>query len=541
MIQKLDFDSDERGVSEVMGAILVFGILVVLLGIIQTQAVPAQNQEVEVKHTLDVQGDLIKFQQTTSEVAADGNERSLAFESGTGYPSRLLFFNPPRVQGTVETTEQEEVIIDNVEADNNEVNDYFLDPDGSSSNTLALDTRRLQYRVNYNELRNEPVSRYEYGLLYNYFEGEDEYIVQNNGNVIDGTTVNLRFLAGDYSKSSSSEQSLNVQPVSAPARSVRVTGTSSNNIVITLPTDLDISVWQNQYGGATNVVGITPGSGDTIEIELDGSKTYNLRMSKLALETGVTEPDPYYIVPARDGVTNAAPSQTASIEYEVRDEFNNPVADAEVVVEDANGNQVASGTTDDQGQFSTTVTTAQNQRFTAELDGAAANAAGCPGSDRCNAEFLVQVPALNLNPSSGVVVDEATTFDPDPNTRTGTGGAIGCAAVSCKADVTFGSTTNNDVGMVSLRINHYSPDPQSHNPVTIEDPSGNTINPTIGGGTVPATGLDDVAPGQGAPTPGSGTLYEFNFDGEVHQGDYFVVTIIYDNDQRGLYFISPTA
>jgi FlaG/FlaF family flagellin (archaellin) len=531
MIQKLNFDSDERGVSEVLGAILVFGILVVLLGIIQTQAVPAQNQEVEFQHNLDVQGDLIEFQQTASDVTADGNERSVTFKSGTGYPSRLLFFNPPRVQGTVETSEQAEVTLENVEATNDEVNNYFEDTNnGPGGNTLTLDTRRLQYRVNYNELPSEPVSRYEYGFLYNYFEDEDEYIVQNNGNVIDGTTINLRFLAGDYSKTSGSEQSLNVQPVSAPARSVRVTGTAGNNIFITLPTALDINVWQNEYGGA--VAGITPGPGDTVRIELDGSQTYNLRMSALALESGVDEPGPYYIVPTRDGVTNAAPSETASIQYEVRDEYNNPVADAEVEITDPNG-VVASGTTDDEGRFSTTVTTAESKQFTAELVGASATEAECSQAtdSRCEADFLVQVPALNLNPSAGVQLSDATTQDPDPNTRTGTGGAVDCTLVSCKADVTFENTNSQEVGMDLLRVNHYNPDPQGHTDVDVSIGSS-MITAEIGGASVDATPLRNI------PATSSET-YTFTFQGEVHEGDYFVVTIIYDNNERALYFISP--
>ena len=61
MIQKLNFDSDERGVSEVLGAILVFGILVVLLATIQTQAIPAANEQVEFNHNQEVQSDLVGF------------------------------------------------------------------------------------------------------------------------------------------------------------------------------------------------------------------------------------------------------------------------------------------------------------------------------------------------------------------------------------------------------------------------------------------------------------------------------------------------
>jgi len=532
-------DSDDRGVSEVVGAILVFGVLVTLLGIIQAQAVPAQNQEVEFQHSLDVQGDLIRFQQTASDVAADGNERSVAFKSGTGYPSRLLFFNPPRVQGTVETSEQAEVTLGNVEATNAEVNNYFEDSNnGPGPNELALDTRRLQYRVDYNELPSEPVSRYEYGLLYNYFEDEDEVIVQNNGNVIDETTINLRFLRGDYSETSSSEQSLSVQPISAPARSVRITGESSGNpIEITLPTD-NPDMWVNQYGGGANVNGIdTPPASPpgNVTIRLDGDQTYNLRMSALALESGVDEPDPYYIVPTRNGVTNAAPSETASIQYEVRDEFNNPVADAEVEITNSSGNVVASGTTDDEGQFSTTVTTAENEQFTAELIGTSATDADCSQATdgRCVANFLVQVPALNLNPSAGVrITDSSNTSSSgldatlaalvgDPNTVT----------------VTFSLSdpSASPVNIEQIRINHYNPNPNAHSPVDVTDKNSNSIdNLEIGGEfKSPPGGFEQIDQ--------SGTTYAFSFDEQVVEGHYFVITVIYSSEQRALYFVSPSS
>ena len=527
MIQKLSFDSDERGVSEVLGAILVFGILIVLLGIIQTQAVPAQNQEVEVKHTLDVQGDLIKFQQTTSEVAADGTERSVAFESGTGYPSRLLFFNPPRVQGTVETTEQEEVLIANVTATNGEVEEYLQDPKDSNANNITLDTRRLQYRVNYNELQSEPDSRFEYGLLYNYFEDEDEYIVQNNGNVIDGTTINLRFLAGNYSKTSGSEQSLNVQPVSAPARSVRVTGDSGDDINITLPTNLDLSVWQNQYAGGANVEEIRDGPGDSIVIQLDGSQTYDLQMSKLALETGVDEPDPYYIVPTRDGVTNAGPGAAASVQYEVRDVFNNPVSGAEVELPGG-----TTKTTNDEGRVSTTVTATSNTDVQAELTDSRANC-GTPTADRCFADFTVQVATLSLNPTAEVTVGDTSTAALDlPGIDLDIGGVF-TADNAIVFDLVKASS--GSVNIEALRINHYHPNPDDHGDVTLEGPSGNTVEDIkIGGARRDGSDVNSLDPITNSPGE-----FSLAFEDEVRDEHFVVITLVFDNDERALYFISP--
>ena len=64
------FNADERGVSEIVGAILVFALVILLLSIIQSQAVPSQNQEIEVQHSVVVQGDLVVLRHVALDVHA---------------------------------------------------------------------------------------------------------------------------------------------------------------------------------------------------------------------------------------------------------------------------------------------------------------------------------------------------------------------------------------------------------------------------------------------------------------------------------------
>ena len=304
MIQKLNFDSDERGVSEVIGAILVFGLLVVLLAIIQTQAVPAQNQEIEFQHTLDVQGDFAQYHQAASQVTATGNEQSAAIKTGTNYPSRLLFFNPPAVQGSVRTTNSEPVQIENISS-TGEVDDRI-----SSFDNITLDSRNLEYEADYNELKQDPTIRYEYGILYtNYSDGTT---VQNQGSIIDGTDINLIFQAGDYAKTSTAEQSIDVQPVSAPARSVPIESPNGDPVIIELPSALPEEQWDNLYDSSDSVQDITKPSPDTVRIKLDPSKDYSLRMSRIGLEKDVQKPDGYYVVPAGDGTASVSEGGTTN-------------------------------------------------------------------------------------------------------------------------------------------------------------------------------------------------------------------------------------
>jgi hypothetical protein len=400
------------------------------------------------------------------------------------------------------------------------------------------------YQANYNEIQNNPTTRYEYGILYDDFENGAQ-IVENRGTVIDGTTINLLILEGDSAITSTTEKSLPVQPVSAPARSVTVTGTvdpagNRQPIVLDIPSKLDVQKWIDEYGGATNVRTISDSTRvDGVEIILEpgtvsNPKQYNLRMSKIAVESGVTKPDAHYLVPVDPGVTSAGVGQPATIEYEVRDEFNNPVAGETVELLDQNGNVVTSETSNDNGRVSFTVTTASTGGFDANLDSGT-----CSGSssDRCLATYKVQVPGLNLNPSSGVRLDEATTVDTSSNSRVEDDGFCpdddaDANSVTCKAEVTFENTNSQEVGMKTVRINHYNPDPQGHSPVIIDDGS-NTVDAKIGGVAKDATQLENI------PGGGSTETYTFIFKGEVHEGDYFVVTIIWDNDERALYFVSP--
>ena len=534
------FNADERGVSEVVGAILVFALVVAMFGIIQSQAIPNQNEEIEAQHSLEVQSDLTRFHQLASSVAADGSDRSKSFNMGTGYPARLLFFNPPRVQGQLETTASQEVTISGFKASNSDVNDYMSGP--SPGGSLDLPTRRLQYTVNYNEYQNDPTTRYEYGVLYNDYDTGT--VIQNQGNIIDGTRINLLFMAGDYTESSTTEESLSVQGVSAPARSVTITGTGSgcgDPLVIELPTNLDPQKWQDldPIKASNNIcspIQWATTNQDKIEIRLDPTKTYDLRMSRIGLEPGAATQTPQYIVPVDPGVTSAGVGQRASIEYEVRDQYNNPVSGAEVEFPDGSKEE-----TNDRGRVSTTVITTQTEEYEAEL------LDNCASSlDRCKAKYLVQVPGLNLNPNSGVRLDKATTEDPDPNTRTGqtndaedtaeddTGDAVDCEAVSCEADVTFENTNSEKVGIKTIRINHYNPNPQAHTDVDIYDNEGNSSEDIVIGGAAVSPTLWEIKPGKTH-------TYSFVFEGEVHEGDYFVLTIIFDNNERALYFVSPKA
>jgi len=348
--------------------------------------------------------------------------------------------------------------------------------------------------------------------------------------VVDGPRINLLGIKGDYSTASSRQQSLGVEPVSAPARSVSITGDGSgNNIEIELPSNLPESEWEELYdpSSSSRIRGITK-SGGTVIFELNPLLDYELRLSKVALEQGVEKTEPAYIIPVEPGVTNAGVGEPVIVEYEVRDRFNNPVSGVTVEIQKSNGSPVTTKTTNSEGRVTAQVTPQRTQRYIGKID-LSSTSTSC-SNGKCDADYRTQVPRISLNPFSGVIVERAETGDAVGNVRT--------SLEDQTATVLLNNTDqSNSAEIESLRINHYSPDPNSHSPVELRNSSGVLVDDIVIGGRFKDDTNSNID--AFAPIPAGGDeAFTFTFSESVSQGHYFVVTVVY-GDQRARYFISP--
>lgn len=345
MRRKLSFDSDERGVSEVIGAILVFGLLVVLLGIIQTQAIPAANQQVEFNHNQEVQSDLVSFNEATSDVASEGEPRSVKIQMGTSYPTRLFFLNPPQPGGEIRMAGDESVSIYNVNATDKNTRKYI---DGSMED---LSTRRLEYDPTYNEYRSAPVTVLEYGAVYRDFE--DTTIIDDESELVRGNTISLTLLNGNLSRGQSTALSLEAQATSAPARTVQIEADeTADDIKLNIPSNLGVSEWREMVGGEEYVEGVGR-NGSMIEIRLDSSQSYNLRVPQIGVGSSVPQPNATYTT--RSSSRRLQIGRANTLPVEVRDRYNNPVSGESVnlSVDDGefeNGAQTIESNTSKQGR-----------------------------------------------------------------------------------------------------------------------------------------------------------------------------------------------
>ncbi|WP_138007140.1 Ig-like domain-containing protein [Halalkalirubrum salinum] len=341
---------DDRGQSIQVGAVLIFGIIIVFLAIWQAQVIPAENAEVEFQHSLDAQEDMQQLRSELRSVAGNGASRSTTIELGTRYPTRVAFVNPPPATGSLSTTEGT-VSIEN--ASSGVTNGFW------NGTTRNYTTNTIAYEPSYSEYNTPPRTVYEHGFLYNEFDREGtqlaesaQPLVRTSGNT---TTIDLFALRGSIDADGVERESIDLYPNSAGTRTVPVTASSDGEpITITIPTR-NQAMWNEVFEevGEETITEITNVSDSQVRIELNSTNdmSYRLRMA----EVGLAEEDsqePAYIVPV--GSENV--SQGEEITAEVRDRYNNPIEDVRVSVNSSariEGDE--NETTDSSGQVRFTV------------------------------------------------------------------------------------------------------------------------------------------------------------------------------------------
>lgn len=321
---------DDRAVSEVLGAILLFALVVLLIALIQLNAVPAANQQVEFEHNQRVQGDLQEFQEILLRTANAGTEGTVKIEAGTGYPSRFFLFNPPRATGTVALTDGGNVTIENAVA-SGEAKDYL---DGTP---LRFESNALTYTANYNEYRNAPTTVYENGVLYNEFTDEQR-VVSTQGSFVDGRTISLIALQGQYSTATGGSLSVGTVPISAPAQDVSVTtetgSPTDDPLVITIPTRLTADEWRDilddelqTNGGYVLAVSDPDTTDGLVTVEFAPGETYDLRLAAVGIGSGFdAETSEAYIVDVSGNGETVPEGGSQRLVAQVRDKYNNPVS-----------------------------------------------------------------------------------------------------------------------------------------------------------------------------------------------------------------------
>jgi len=328
--------TDDRAVSEILGAIMVFGILLALLFLIQMTAVPTWNQQVEYDHDQRVQGDVGEIGNAIERVQASGTAESVGVELGLRYPYRPLLYNPPAVSGELQTVPNGDIVVEGANA-SDEVGDFW---DGSE---LSYPTRSITYSADYNEYNDAPVRTvYEHGTVANRFDGEVT-IVRQPRQVVRDNAINLVALTGEVDRDSVEPTTVQVTPVTRSARTISVTGANGDDITISLRTTLPEATWNElladelDNGHVLSVDYTAATSPATVTITLDGAETYTLRTALVGVGTNLDETQPAYLERIAGGGEFVPVGASDRLTVEVRDQFNAPVTGVDVTYDVVEG------------------------------------------------------------------------------------------------------------------------------------------------------------------------------------------------------------
>ncbi len=514
-----DIRSDDRGVSQIIGAIFIFAILIVSISVYQATGVPAENQEIEYDAYQETRGDMLALQANLIQSATRGITTRTPVKLSASYPARLVTINPPPPNGQLTTGPPRTVSFENVQAAAVESPNTRAYWDVPGAKTFENETNSLLFDPGYNEVDVQPIVT---GGPTRMLVGPDSAVSLGGQSLVVGNRIRMLFLGGDVG-ASGAEESILTEPQSSAVETVAVTGQGGPmQIRFDPPQRVSAGTWRDTIGeqlvSANSRVQDVRNESNQVVIEFDGSRTYALQLAKVHVsdgETPTTDPTPTYIIAGEGNGTIVPSGKRTRLVAQVRDKFNNPVADQDVEFEltggsatllDENGAEVSGGTA--------TVST-----------NAAGKAAQRVRVDAIDEDVFVTATIVG---SSGTLTE--TTFrvqTPNENNPVQLAGVQfeGSTRGGNEIDLNFNNQVSEDRDITRFRMNFYQGgSPQSG---TIEgqsfDVEGSAIqlDPSL---TVPA---------------GSSIGFTLNFDGyNPSSGEWFIVTVQYDTGDTAQYFAS---
>ena len=236
---------DERGVSTVLGGILMFLIAGAMWGTVQAYHVPNWNEDVEYEHLDAVYDDMVTFKSDVEDVALSEAPKTSDFHMGVRYPDRMFLANP----GTG--------IAGSLTSDNVAVSiAYTIDAYENPIITTNYTSNRVIYEVQ--GTVDSPKLVYEYGVIIKDYG--DEYATADEQSLIVGDEIYIPILTGNLtSVSSMGTESITLKPMSYEYSRSKIQ--SAN---VTLSTDYP-EVWEDLLAGTST-------ADTTIQVDTDEGK-----------------------------------------------------------------------------------------------------------------------------------------------------------------------------------------------------------------------------------------------------------------------------
>lgn len=254
------FIADRRGVSEVVGAVVIFGFLILALSAYQTIGVPAQNTDIEVSHSFDVQDDLAELQSAIVANAERQRTQAVTVDLAPQYPTRILTLNGPPPRGEVTT---ETVGTGSITSNGFDVNQACRLSAGSAN---TVPTQSISYFPRYNYFDNGNVPhRIEHTLFYQADPEGGVTFVRSNDSLVDpaSRTVSLSPIQGQLQADGT--RVATVRLIRGYERTV-----SATDATVTIPTVVSADVWRDQLTAGSAEVTVANVSPTAVEITFTG-------------------------------------------------------------------------------------------------------------------------------------------------------------------------------------------------------------------------------------------------------------------------------
>lgn len=210
-----------------IGAVLIFGLIVILFASYQAFVVPDQNREIDFNHHQDVERDMVELRATILQAKTTGEDRFATVRLGTEYPSRIIARNPPSPSGTLRTTDNRAIEVETGSGDT--MSDLFP--------RFEPENRFIEFRPNYVEFREAGTIRYENTVVYKDFG--DANAVVTNQRLIRDDTISLIPIHRPYE--ASGRQAASIEPVPGVLQREEV-----EDVNVTLGTELSQGIWRDE-------------------------------------------------------------------------------------------------------------------------------------------------------------------------------------------------------------------------------------------------------------------------------------------------------
>lgn len=338
-----------RGVSTVVGFVMVFALIVSTFAIYQSDVVPHQNAEIEHQYGESLDGEFAKLQSAVREVSSRGAPASSTVQGGPEYPARALGVNGPEPTGRLATTDRYDVTLKGFETAEER---YW------NGAERTFETRLLAFEPRYNFVRRDEAYVLENGVAVRTVDGGD-YTSSVAGEVVEGNRLDLVLLEGSVDEQrrvhdvtlrpvSTSTDYHEVNTTFAPdgdAPSIRVptvrTDASWDALADANPRITDVSLYCT---GTDQPKSTCPDERIAhAEIVFEGGEDITMRITKVSLDD--PEPtDAEYVTTDVATQTGLTTRRSHEIEVTARDRYGNPTT-AEIRLTGGGSGTIRPGTT----------------------------------------------------------------------------------------------------------------------------------------------------------------------------------------------------